>query len=202
MMEVASKANLAQKEQASKQALKASEETKKDIEKEQKIIKEEEERISKMKTEAIESLTTMEKLALENSNLMNEESLKMAERELGKVTDLFGRILLFWEQFSAKLTTLTRSHDAIETYIEFITDDDLAEEIDESVTTVKKVWTSFGNMCTNYVDKSVEQLPELYAFMATPVDQMSIEACTKRKQELLESQRAEIKEIEEKFIKL
>jgi hypothetical protein len=70
---------------------------------------------------------------------MNEESLKMAERELGKVTDLFGRILLFWEQFSAKLSTLTKSHDTIETYIEFITNDDLVEEIDESVTTVKRV---------------------------------------------------------------
>jgi hypothetical protein len=64
------------------------------------------------------------------------------------------------------------------------------------------VWTAFGNMCTIYVDKIVEQLPELYAFMARAADQMSIEDCYKRKQELLESQRAQIKEIEERIIRL
>jgi hypothetical protein len=70
---------------------------------------------------------------------MNEESLKMAEEELGKVTAHFATILLFWEEFSKKLSTLTKSHDRIKSFIEFITDPELAENIDESVIQVKKV---------------------------------------------------------------
>jgi hypothetical protein len=63
----------------------------------------------------------------------------MAEEELEKVRAHFDKILLFLEDFSYKLKVLTRSHETIKLFIEFITDPELAEDIDESVTNVKKV---------------------------------------------------------------
>ncbi|XP_045189785.2 uncharacterized protein LOC123547072 [Mercenaria mercenaria] len=193
-------ATTARKEQASKQALNASEKTKQDIEEEQKKIEENERRIAKIKEEAVESLVVMEKLALESADQMNEECLKLAGKELGKVASLFAKILLFWEDFAAKLSALSKSHDGVKLFIEFIHDPELAEDIDESVTHVKKVWNSFGYMCTCYVVKSESQLPELYAFMSNPVDEMDFTECNRRKQEVLAHHRADIKQLEEKVM--
>ena len=70
---------------------------------------------------------------------MNEESLRLAETELGKVQKLFGTILLFWEEFSAKLSALTKSHDGVKLLLDFIDDSDLQSEIDEEMGHVKMV---------------------------------------------------------------
>ncbi|XP_060567681.1 uncharacterized protein LOC132726379 [Ruditapes philippinarum] len=193
-------ATTTRKDQASQQALNASAETKRDIDEEQQRIEENERRVARMREEAIEGLAAMERLALENADLMNEENLKMAGTELGKVAQLFGKILLFWEDFSAKLTALKNTHDGVKLFIEFVNDPDLAEDIDDSVLQVKKVWNSFGIMCTYYVDESVKQLPELYAFMGAPVDQSSVKECDERKKALLAAHRADIRALEKKII--
>ena len=56
-------------------------------------------------------------------------------------------------------------------------------------------------MCTKYVEESVRQLPNLYAFMSTPADQVTVDECNRRKKELLEGHRAQIKALEDKVIR-